>query len=133
MPHGSSAPPSGCPWRRFRRSVSSADRLVAANRRFVPPHGLGSFYIRPMQHAVDVKLGFGACRELAVTMYGSPVGAVGSKTDSIRLQAVERARVAPGGTGAAKAIGNYAGGVHVAGPSRGAGLLTMCCTSTLEN
>jgi branched-chain amino acid aminotransferase len=98
--------------------LSALDRLVDANRRFVPPHGLGSFYIRPMQHAVEVKLGFGACREMAVTMYGSPVGAVGSKMDSIRLQAVERARVAPGGTGAAKAIGNYAGGVHVAGPAR---------------
>jgi branched-chain amino acid aminotransferase len=101
--------------------LSAVDRLVDANRRFVPPHGLGSFYIRPMQHAVDAKLGFGACRELAVTMYGSPVGAVGSRTDAIRLQAVERARVAPGGTGAAKAIGNYAGGVHVAGPARDQG------------
>ena len=98
--------------------LSAVDRLVDANRRFVPPHGLGSFYIRPMQHAIEPKLGFGAPRELAVTMYGSPVGAVGSKADAIRLQAVERARVAPGGTGAAKAIGNYAGGVHVAGPAR---------------
>ena len=98
--------------------LSAVDRLIDANRRFVPPHGLGSFYIRPMQHAIEPKLGFGAPRELAVTMYGSPVGAVGSKADAIRLQAVERARVAPGGTGAAKAIGNYAGGVHVAGPAR---------------
>jgi branched-chain amino acid aminotransferase len=98
--------------------LSALDLLVDANRRFVPPHGLGSFYIRPMQHAVDPKLGFGACRQLAVTMYGSPVGAVGSNTGSIRLQTVERARVAPGGTGAAKAIGNYAGGVHVAGPAK---------------
>jgi branched-chain amino acid aminotransferase len=98
--------------------LSAVDRLVDANRRFVPPHGLGSFYVRPMQHAVEAKLGFGACRELAVTMYGSPVGAVGAKSGSIRLRAVERARVAPGGTGAAKAIGNYAGGVHVASPAR---------------
>jgi len=98
--------------------LSAGDRLVDANRRFVPPHGAGSFYIRPLQHAVEAKLGFGACREFHVATYGTPVGAVGSKTDSIRLQAVERARVAPGGTGAAKAIGNYAGGTHVAGPAR---------------
>jgi branched-chain amino acid aminotransferase len=101
--------------------LSAVERLVDANRRFVPPHGLGSFYIRPMQHAVEPKLGFGACRQWAVTIYGSPVGAVRSKTASIRLQAVERARVAPGGTGAAKAIGNYAGGVHVAGPAKAQG------------
>ena len=101
--------------------LSAVERLVDANRRFVPPHGLGSFYIRPMQHAIEPRLGFGACRELAVTIYGTPVGAVGSGTDTIRLQAVERARVAPGGTGSAKAIGNYAGGVHVAGPARASG------------
>jgi branched-chain amino acid aminotransferase len=71
-----------------------------------------------MQHAVEPRLGYGACRELAVTMYGSPVGAVGSKTGAIRLRAVERARVAPGGTGAAKAMGNYAGSVHVAGAAK---------------
>ena len=98
--------------------LSAVDQLVDANRRFVPPPGMGSFYVRPMQHAVEARLGFGACHELAVTMYGSPVGAVGAKTDAIRLQAVERARVAPGGTGAAKAMGNYAGSVHVAGPAR---------------
>jgi branched-chain amino acid aminotransferase len=98
--------------------LSAVDRLVDANRRFVPPHGMGSFYLRPMQHAVEARLGFGACRVLAVTMYGSPVGAVGSAGEAIRLQAVERARVAPGGTGEAKAIGNYAGSVHVAGPAR---------------
>ena len=98
--------------------LSAVDRLVDANRRFVPPHGLGAFYIRPMQHAIEPRLGYGACRELAVTMYGSPVGAVGSKTGAIRLRAVERARVAPGGTGAAKAMGNYAGSVHVAGAAK---------------
>lgn len=98
--------------------LSALDRLVDANRRFVPPHGQGSLYIRPMQHAVEAKLGYGSCREFSVTMYGSPVGAIGSASASIRLQAVERARVAPGGTGAAKAIGNYAGSVHIAGPAR---------------
>jgi branched-chain amino acid aminotransferase len=98
--------------------LSAVDRLVDANRRFVPPHGRGSLYIRPMQHAVEPRLGYGACRELAVTMYGSPVGAVGPATDAIRLRAVERARVAPGGTGAAKAMGNYAGSVHVAGAAK---------------
>jgi len=101
--------------------VSGVLRLVGANRRFVPPAAMGSLYVRPMQHAVEARLGFGACRELAVTMYASPVGAVGSAADAIRLQAVERARVAPGGTGAAKAIGNYAGSVHVAGPAKRAG------------
>jgi branched-chain amino acid aminotransferase len=98
--------------------LSAVDRLVDANRRFVPPHGLGSFYVRPMQHAVEPRLGYGAARDLSVTMYGTPVGAIGSKGEAIRLRAVERARVAPGGTGAAKAMGNYAGSTHVAGAAK---------------
>jgi branched-chain amino acid aminotransferase len=98
--------------------LSAVDRLVDANRRFVPPHGLGSFYVRPMQHAVEPRLGYGAARDLSVTMYGTPVGAIGSKSGAIRLRAVERARVAPGGTGAAKAMGNYAGSTHVAGAAK---------------
>ena len=70
-----------------------------------------------MEHAVEPRLGIGACRLFAVTMYGSPVGAVKAKSDDgLRLRVVEQARVAPGGTGAAKAIGNYAGGVMVADP-----------------
>jgi branched-chain amino acid aminotransferase len=98
--------------------LSAVARLVDANRRFVPPHGRGAFYIRPMQHAVGPRLGYGACRELAVTMYGSPVGAVGPASGAVRLRAVERARVAPGGTGAAKAMGNYAGSTHVAAAAK---------------
>ena len=86
--------------------VDAVDRLVDANRRFVPPFGQGSFYIRPMEHAIEPKLGIGPCRLFDVTIYGSPVGAVKSgPTDGLRLRVVEQARVAPGGTGAAKAIG----------------------------
>ena len=97
--------------------LSALERLVDANRRFVPPCGTGSFYLRPMEHAVEPKLGIGGCRIFAVTMYGSPVGAVkAASDDGLRLRVVEQARVAAGGTGAAKAIGNYAGGVMVADP-----------------
>ncbi len=97
--------------------VDATIRLVDANRRFVPPHGLGSFYLRPMEHAVESKLGIGVCRQFAVTIYGCPVGAVKARSDDgMRLRVVEQARVAPGGTGAAKAIGNYAGGALVADP-----------------
>jgi branched-chain amino acid aminotransferase len=97
--------------------VAACERLVAANRRFVPQAGKGSFYIRPMEHATEAKLGSGPCRQFSVIMYGSPVGAVKTTADGgLRLRVVEQARVAPGGTGAAKAMGNYAGGMLVAAP-----------------
>ncbi len=99
------------------RFVEACVRAVDANRRFVPPFGRGSFYLRPMQHAVEPRLGFGPTSRFEVTIYGSPVGAVQSgSTDGLRLRVVEQARVAPGGTGAAKAMGNYAGGMFVSAP-----------------
>jgi len=97
--------------------VEACVRLVDANRRFVPPFSRGSFYLRPMQHAVEPRLGIGPTHRFEVTVYGSPVGAVKSgSSDGLRLRVVEQARVAPGGTGAAKAMGNYAGGVLVSAP-----------------
>jgi branched-chain amino acid aminotransferase len=70
-----------------------------------------------MQHAVEPRLGSGPTSQFEVTIYGSPVGAVKSgSADGLRLRVLEQARVAPGGTGAAKAMGNYAGGILVAAP-----------------
>ncbi len=101
--------------------LSAVDRLVDANRRFVPPPSVGSFYIRPLQHATEPRLGYGAGGAHQVTMYGTPVGSIGPSMDAIRLQAVDRARVAPGGTGAAKAMGNYAGSMHVTSAAKAQG------------
>jgi branched-chain amino acid aminotransferase len=118
---------------RFRRS---AERLLMApfpaeqfmeaveettrrNLRFVPPFGKGSLYLRPMQWGLEPKLGLGPTTRFMVTIYGSPVGDYFSKKKTagpggVRLKALEQGRVAPGGTGAAKAMGNYAGGISIA-------------------
>jgi branched-chain amino acid aminotransferase len=104
------------PAEKFRAAV---EEIVRRNARFVPPPGRGSFYVRPMQHAVEAKLGLGPCARFTVTMYGSPVGDYFSKKkvagpEGVRLHALEQGRVAPGGTGSAKAMGNYAGGIAIA-------------------
>lgn len=102
--------------------VDAASAVVDANRRFVPPSGRGSFYLRPMQHAHEPRLGSAPCREFEVTIYGCPVGPVKAhSTGGIRIRIVEQARVAPGGTGSAKAMGNYAGGLLVAAPWKAMG------------
>jgi branched-chain amino acid aminotransferase len=96
--------------------VAAVEGIVARNLRFVPPAGKGSFYVRPMEHAVEPKLGLGPCNHFQVTMYGSPVGSyfAGGVPKGVRLEVVEQGRVAPGGTGSAKCMGNYAGGIYVA-------------------
>jgi len=102
------------------RFVGAVEELVRRNLRFVPPHGKGSFYLRPTQHAIEAKLGLGPCTRFAVTMYGCRGGGYFSRggntagPEGVRLQVLEQGRCAPGGTGAAKAMGNYAGGIAIA-------------------
>jgi branched-chain amino acid aminotransferase len=99
------------------RFLAAVEEVVARNARFVPPKGKGSFYIRPTEHAVEAKLGLGPCNLFAVTIFGSPVGsyfASGAAGGGVRLQVLEQGRVAPGGTGAAKCMGNYSGGIYIA-------------------
>lgn len=91
------------------RFVEAVAGLVARNARFVPPAGKGTFYIRPMMHGVEPMLGLVRPRRFAVTMYGSPVGDYFAGRGGVRLKVVPFARAAPGGTGWAKAMGNYPG------------------------
>ncbi len=93
--------------------------LVRRNIRFLPPHGKGSFYIRPMQLGCGPQLGIRPATSFRVVMFGCPVGgyfAPGSDDAprGLRLRVLEQGRCAAGGTGAAKAVGNYAGGLLLA-------------------
>jgi len=101
------------------RFVTAVSELVRRNERWVPPFGRGSFYVRPTEHAVGQHLGLEPSIRFMVSMFGSPVGAYFAKTptagtNGVRLRVLEQGRVAYGGTGAAKAAGNYAGGIYVA-------------------
>lgn len=72
----------------------------------VPPSGKGSLYIRPLLIGSGPVLGLAAAPEYSFVVYVSPVG--NYFTGSIDLKVEEHYhRAAPGGTGAAKAIGNY--------------------------
>lgn len=96
--------------------VEAALETVRKNRRFVPPADKGSLYLRPIQHAIEPKLGLGPCTRFSVLIFASPVGSYfsGGAPSGVRLNVLEQGRVAPGGTGAAKAMGNYAGAIYVA-------------------
>ena len=97
--------------------------IVRRNIRFVPPMDKGSLYLRPMQHAVEPKLGLGPCTRFCFLMFASPVGSYfsGGAPTGVRLKVLEQGRVAPGGTGYAKAMGNYAGAIYVASEWKEAG------------
>lgn len=96
--------------------VDSCIEVVKRNSRFVPELEYGSLYLRPMQHAVEPQLGLGPCRHFATHIFASPVGSYfrDDSPQGVRLKVLEQGRIAPGGTGSAKAMGNYAGAIWVA-------------------
>ena len=89
--------------------VAMAVGLARRNARFVPPAGKGTLYLRPMMHGTEPLLGARRPATAAVTAYASPVGDAFGLDRGLRLKVLETARAAPGGTGGAKAMGNYAG------------------------
>jgi branched-chain amino acid aminotransferase len=99
--------------------VEACVELVRTNLRLVPPHDKGSFYLRPLEVASGRRLGLGPVHQFLVVFYGSPVGGyfAGAKSPQpagVRLRVLEQGRVPAGGTGAAKCMGNYAGGIRIA-------------------
>ena len=90
--------------------IESVAELVRRNERFIPPAGKGTLYVRPTLFADESQLGLRTAHRYRVLMYASPVGAYFSSGDTgLVLRVLEQGRVAPGGTGSAKAAGNYAG------------------------
>lgn len=96
--------------------VDASVETVRRNFRFVPPADKGSLYLRPVEHAIEPKLGLGPCTLFSFLIFASPVGDYfsGGAPSGVRLKVLEQGRVAPGGTGYAKAMGNYAGAIYVA-------------------
>ncbi|GKY99419.1 hypothetical protein MPSEU_000896600 [Mayamaea pseudoterrestris] len=90
--------------------LTAVDAVVRANAKWVPPFSCGALYLRPLLMGTGAALGVKPSMEATFCIYASPVGNY-FKGDlkAIQLQAVKGySRAAPGGSGAVKAIGNYA-------------------------
>ncbi|MFF3560149.1 branched-chain amino acid aminotransferase [Streptomyces sp. NPDC002574] len=90
--------------------LAACDALVSQDRAWVPSTGEQSLYLRPFMFATEVGLGVRPANEYLFMVIASPAGAYfpgGVKPVSVWLSE-EYVRAAPGGTGAAKAGGNYA-------------------------
>lgn len=90
--------------------VGAIEALVETDRDWVPSGGERSLYLRPIMFASEVFLGVRPARQVTFCLIASPAGSyfsTGVQPVSIWLSE-EFVRAAPGGTGAAKAGGNYA-------------------------
>jgi branched-chain amino acid aminotransferase len=90
--------------------VAAVDALITQDSAWVPGVGEESLYLRPFMFATEVGVGVRPANEFLFMVIASPAGAYftgGVKPVSVWLSE-EYVRAAPGGTGEAKAGGNYA-------------------------
>ncbi len=95
--------------------IDAVERVVNANRRFVPPYGTGaSLYVRPLVLGTGPQVGVKPATEYLFMVFVTPVGPYfksGFKpVDLIVEEEVDRA--APLGVGDVKVGGNYAAGLR---------------------
>ncbi|ESQ45567.1 hypothetical protein EUTSA_v10010409mg [Eutrema salsugineum] len=89
--------------------VEAVKATVLANKRWIPPAGKGSLYIRPLLMGTGAILGLAPAPEYTFLVYVSPVGNYFKEGVAINLIVEsEFHRATPGGTGGVKTIGNYA-------------------------
>ncbi|KAF3321204.1 branched-chain-amino-acid aminotransferase 5 [Carex littledalei] len=90
--------------------VDAVKQTVLANKRWIPPTGKGSLYIRPLLVGSGPVLSLVPASEYIFMIYVSPVGNYFKEGLAPINLIVEKEfhRATPGGTGGIKTIGNYA-------------------------
>ncbi|TYJ50265.1 hypothetical protein E1A91_A01G194100v1 [Gossypium mustelinum] len=86
--------------------IDAVKKTVLANKRWVPPHGRGSLYIRPLLMGTGRNLEVKPSSEYTFLVYASPVG--NGLKGVLNLMVEDNVhRATPGGTGGIKAVTNY--------------------------
>ena len=104
--------------------IEAVERVVALNRRFVPPYGTrASLYVRPLLIGTTGTVGIKPSREFKFVVFVTPVGPyfkTGLKPVRLLIERdVDRA--SPRGVGDAKTGGNYAAGLRATWGARDKG------------
>ncbi|XP_058007326.1 branched-chain-amino-acid aminotransferase 2, chloroplastic [Hevea brasiliensis] len=86
--------------------IDAVKQTALANKRWIPPAGKGSLYIRPLLMGTGPTLGLGPAPECTFLIYASPVG--NYSMGPLHFLVEDNVyRAIPGGTGGIKAITNY--------------------------
>lgn len=89
--------------------IDAVDAFVKADQEWVPEGENSSLYIRPFMFADEAFIGVKPSSEYLFLIIGSPVGSYFTNTSVTVWVSETYTRAAPGGTGAVKCGGNYAG------------------------
>jgi branched-chain amino acid aminotransferase len=115
--------------------VASLEALVAVDEAWVPGAPETSLYLRPFMIASEAFLGVRPARRIDYLVIASPVGpyfTTGLAPVSIWVERDQR-RAGPGGTGAAKCMGNYAASLAAQQVAYAHGCEQVCFLDGEEN
>ncbi|CAA7048355.1 unnamed protein product [Microthlaspi erraticum] len=88
--------------------VKAIKKTVLANKKWVPPPGKGTLYIRPLLIGSGAVLGIASAPEFTFLIYVSPVGIYQQTSSGLNLKVDHQHRRAhSGGTGCVKSCTNY--------------------------
>jgi len=89
--------------------IEAIERLVRADRNWIPEGEGSSLYLRPFMIATEAFLGVRPAKQYKFLVIASPAGYYfKSGAPAVSIWVSDYTRAAPGGTGAAKCGGNYA-------------------------
>ena len=94
--------------------IHAVTKTVQDNIDYIPPHGKGSLYVRPIVWGTAPALGVKAVSDYTFMVFVSPVGSYfkkGMRPLSLKVE-TDYHRAAPRGIGNAKAIGNYSASLY---------------------
>ncbi|MBU0687821.1 MAG: branched-chain amino acid aminotransferase [Candidatus Margulisbacteria bacterium] len=115
--------------------LNAVTRVVRANRRWIPPHGKGALYIRPLLIGSGPIVGVAPAPENTFMVFVTPVGPYfkGGLTAIDLIVSEKNHRAAPGGSGSVKAGGNYAPGMMPAKEAKAAGFAEVIYLDAQEH
>jgi branched-chain amino acid aminotransferase len=93
--------------------MESLSALMEADRQWIPASEGSSLYIRPFMFSADEYIGIRPSQDFTFMIIFSPVGAYYSTPVKVKIE-THYTRAVQGGTGYAKAGGNYGGAIYPA-------------------
>ena len=112
--------------------VNAITELISIDHKWVPENLDHSLYIRPFIFATDPYIGIKPSESYKFMIFTCPVGDYYSEPVSVKIE-IEFSRAVQGGTGSAKAAGNYAAALYPAMLASKKGFRQLIWTDAIEH
>ena len=112
--------------------IESLKSLIEIDKEWVPSKEGCALYVRPFMIATDPYVGIKPSSTYKFIVFTCPVGAYYSEPVKVKIE-TEYSRAAKGGTGFAKAAGNYAGALYPAKIAQEKGYGQLIWTDAIEH